>query len=103
MDTLSLSYVSQVSTIATECLGLTIKFIVYLAAIGLRRELDHSVEGHLNVGHLVLGHLQEVAEQTPEHGLVTHHNHILLALELHDDRLHPGHQVLVTLAIWISE
>ena len=90
--------------LTSDCLQFTLHVcIVHLAAISKWREFDHSVEGHLYVGHLVLGHLQEVAEQAPEHGLVAHHHHVLLPLELHDDRLHPGHQVLVTLAIGISE
>ena len=33
--------------------------------------------------------------------LVAHHHHALLPLQLHDDRLHPRHQVLVTLAVGI--
>ena len=75
------------------------------------------MEGNLNVGHLVLGHLQEVAEEAAQDGLmkniwrgcknicllylVAHHHHVLLPLQLHDDGLHPRHQVLVTLAVGI--
>ena len=41
--------------------------------------------------------VEEVRKDTSEDGLVAHHEHILLPLELHDDALQPEHHVLVAL------
>lgn len=41
--------------------------------------------------------IQEVSEQAAHDRLVADDQHVLLPLQLHDDRLHPLHQVLVGL------
>lgn len=41
--------------------------------------------------------IQEVSEQAAHDGLVADHQHVLLPLQLHDDGLHPLHQVLIGL------
>ena len=73
----------------------------YLTAIGYGGELDDSVKGDLNIRHPLLLYLQEVSQETPQYSLMTNNHHVLLPLQLHDDGLHPRHQVLVTLAVGI--
>lgn len=41
--------------------------------------------------------VQEVGQQAAHDGLVTDNQHVLLPLQLHDDRLQPLHQILVGL------
>lgn len=42
--------------------------------------------------------IQEVSQQTPHDRLVGYNQDIALSLQLHNDRLQPGHQILVALA-----
>ncbi len=44
--------------------------VLDLAAVGNRTELDHSVEGDLQPGQVLLVRLQEVAQQAPERRLM---------------------------------
>ena len=41
--------------------------------------------------------VEEVGEQAAHDGLMAHHQHVLLPLQLHDHRLQPLHQVLIRL------
>ena len=88
----------------------------YLAARGHGCDLDEGVERHLDVGQLRQRLVQEVGQDAAQHGLVGDQHYVLLSenrsnvtvdcfvrveddepLQLHDDRLEPGHQVLVAL------
>ena len=65
-----------------------------LAHVGEGGELDQGVERHLDVREVLQGLVQEVGHDAPEHGLVTHQQHVTLTLQLHHNRLQPRHEVL---------
>ena len=51
-----------------------------LAYVGEGGELDEGVEGHLDVGQVLQGLVQEVGHDTAENCLVSHQQHIALSL-----------------------
>lgn len=71
-------------------------------AVRARRQLDQRVQRNLHPGALLLGHVVEVGVNAPKHRLVRHDDHVLAALQLHDNRLQPDDHVPVRLAAAVS-
>lgn len=59
--------------------------------LGSHRLLEVQLKG------LTCSLVQEIGQQAAHDGLVTDDQHVLLPLQLHDDRLQPLHQVLIGL------
>ena len=77
-------------------------YIIHLATISNWSQFYHCVKRDFDVGHFLLFYFQKISEETPQHSLVTNYYHVLLPLQLHDDGLHSGHQVLVALTVGIA-
>lgn len=73
-----------------------------LAPVGLGRQLDQRVQGHLDVGQVSEFLIQEVAQNASKDSLVSHEENVALALQLHHDRLQSRNQVLIALSTGVS-
>ena len=70
-----------------------------LADVGEGGELDEGVEGHLDVGEVLQGLVQEVGHDTSEDSLVGNQQDIALSLKLHHHRFKSCNQIL-EITIW---
>src|SRR4051794_12211617 len=68
-----------------------------LAAIRLGSELDHGMQRNVKVRQLLAVLVVEVGEDAAQYGLVRYDEHVGLTLQLHDYRLKPRYEILVTL------
>ena len=68
-----------------------------VGAVGAGGELDKAVEGHVHPGAAGVVLLHEVGVDAAEDSLVGDDQDVLGPLELHDDRLQPGHHVPIRL------
>jgi hypothetical protein len=73
-----------------------------LRPVRLWCQLHQRVQRHLHPRTLALVQVVKVGKDTPHDGLVRHNDHILAALQLHDDRLQPDHDVAVALAAAVA-
>lgn len=71
-------------------------------AVGLGRELDEGVQGHIHPGALGLVLLHEVCVDAAQDGLVGDDEDVLATLELHDDGLETDDDVAVRFAAAVS-
>lgn len=73
-----------------------------LRSVRFRRQLHQRVQRHLHPRTLALVQVVEVGKDAPHDRLVRHNDHVLAALQLHDDRLQPDHDVAVALAAAVA-